>query len=316
MVITSSLEGTHVKNRLIAVIITLGAVFGLAACGGSDPAPAGTNSGSSERPNIVASTSMWGAVASAIAGDHASVKAIIDNPNQDPHDYEATAQDKLAFDKASVVLVNGGGYDDWATTTAKSVNASDKLMDAVQVAKLPGTGTEGFNEHLWYSLTGVKSVAAELSARLSKLDAAHASDYAANLKTFTGELDKLIARGAAIGKAHSTSGYVSTEPVAVHLLDDMGLKDQTPEAFTEQSEGDAGVSVAVLNQTLTLVKSGKLGFLAVNPQTEDATSKQLIAAAEQAKTPTVEVYETLPEGVTSYQGFISSQLDAIQKALG
>ncbi len=297
---------------LISLLLAALTLLTVAGCGAS-PKSADPNSA---KPSIVTSTSMWAAVATAIAGDHAAVKAIIANPNQDPHDYEATAQDKLAFDQASVILVNGGGYDDWATTVATSLDADSKLLDAVKVANLPGTGTPDFNEHIWYSLPAVKAVATQLSSTLSTADPDHAGDYATNLTAFTKALDGLQTKAKQVGADHRGASYVSTEPVAVHLFSEMGLTDQTPEAFTEQSESDAGPSVAVLNQTLTLVRSGKLSFLAVNPQTEDGTSKQLITAATQAKTPTVEVYETLPESAGSYVGFMTTQLDAIARALG
>ena len=51
----------------------------------------------SDKPVIVASTNVWGSVARAVGGDQAEVKSVITKPTQDPHDYEATAQDKLAW---------------------------------------------------------------------------------------------------------------------------------------------------------------------------------------------------------------------------
>lgn len=90
----------------------------------------------SDKPVIVASTNVWGSVAQAVGGDQAEVKSVITKPTQDPHDYEATAQDKLAFSKASIAIVNGGGYDDWATTLAKSSDSKPTLIDAVTASGL------------------------------------------------------------------------------------------------------------------------------------------------------------------------------------
>src|ERR1044072_3237915 len=43
--------------------------------------------------SIVASTNVYGDMAAAIAGEGAKVTSFITNPAQDPHEYEASAQD-------------------------------------------------------------------------------------------------------------------------------------------------------------------------------------------------------------------------------
>ena len=111
-------------------------------------------------------------------------------PTQDPHDYEATAQDKLAFSKASIAIVNGGGYDDWATTLAKSSDSKPTLIDAVTASGLKTTDDadheehsdhdadhEGhhhhhgeFNEHVFYSIDTALKVSKVIETQLSKAD--------------------------------------------------------------------------------------------------------------------------------------------------
>ena len=43
------------------------------------------------------------------------VDSLIDAPSQDPHDFQADARDRLAVSRARLVVVNGGGYDDFLT---------------------------------------------------------------------------------------------------------------------------------------------------------------------------------------------------------
>lgn len=292
-------------RRLISAL-TIALLALTAACSTS------TDKTESTTPTVVTSTSMWAAVARQIAGDHAEVSAVIDNPQQDPHDYEASAQDKLAFSKATVTVVNGGGYDDWAV----SIAAKDTtLINAVEVSGLKGAGQEGFNEHVWYSLPAALQVATRVSEALAKADPEHSSDYTANLATFTTTIEQLETRAKQIGTKNAGAGIVSTEPVAVHLLETAGLTDATPRAFVEQSESDAGPSVSAINQTVTAIGSGKVRALAVNPQTSDPVSDKLIAAAKKATVPTLEVYEVLPDATMSYTDFISSSLDSLDKAL-
>src|SRR5690242_16756910 len=58
---------------------------------------------------VVASTDVWGSVASAVAGRHATVKSIETGPAADPHSFEATPVDVAAITDASLVIYNGGG---------------------------------------------------------------------------------------------------------------------------------------------------------------------------------------------------------------
>ena len=62
---------------------------------------------------IVASTNVWGSVANLVAGKNATVSALVYNSNQDPHSFEASARDQLAINDADIVIMNGGGYDDF-----------------------------------------------------------------------------------------------------------------------------------------------------------------------------------------------------------
>jgi zinc/manganese transport system substrate-binding protein len=293
-------------RRLIALLTV--ALLALTAACSTNP----TSGSSGGRPSVVASTSVWAAVARQVAGDHADVSAILDSPQQDPHDYEANAQDKLAFSRATVTLVNGGGYDGWATKLASS---SSTVVNAVQVSGLPGAGEDGFNEHVWYSPTAAVQVATRVADALEKADPDNAAAYRQNLTTFTSRVTALEGRAKQIAAKDTGVGIVSTEPVGAHLFDWVGVKDVTPQAYVTGSESDAGPSVAAINQTEDLITSGKVRALAINPQTSDPVSDKLVAAARSAKVPTFEVYEILPDATMSYTDFIGAALTSLSKAL-
>src|SRR5699024_4706703 len=93
------------KHALAAAIAAPAVVLALAGCQST------TASEQSDGISIVASTNVYGDIAEAIAGDAAEVTSIIDSSAQDPHSYEASAQDRLAVSKADIVIENGGGYD-------------------------------------------------------------------------------------------------------------------------------------------------------------------------------------------------------------
>lgn len=95
-------------NRIIAAIaLPLAATVTLALAGCTTGAVPPEN----DRLSIVASTDVYASIASAVVGDLADVAAIINDPAQDPHSYEASARDRLALTEADVVISNGGGYD-------------------------------------------------------------------------------------------------------------------------------------------------------------------------------------------------------------
>src|SRR5690349_161187 len=101
---------------LTGVLILLAA----AGCGST---AAGTQR-SGVRLEVVAAENFWGSIATQLAGSHGAVESVVDNPETDPHDYSPTAADARAMASADVAIVNGIGYDPWAS----------RLIDANPVA--------------------------------------------------------------------------------------------------------------------------------------------------------------------------------------
>src|SRR5947209_4855343 len=101
-------RSTRTAAALLAGATAL--TLGLSACGGSSTS--GALQPGAKIP-LVASTNVWGSVLRAVGGDEVQVKALIDQPGADPHDYEAKPADGQAISAAKLVLYNGGGYDDF-----------------------------------------------------------------------------------------------------------------------------------------------------------------------------------------------------------
>lgn len=301
----------------------------------------------SDKPTIYASTNVWGSVAKAVGGDKVDVIVAVDDPTQDPHDYQATAQDKLNISKSNVVLMNGGGYDDWTISLAKSVENKPTVINAVDLSGLkPVEKVDNahqhehghhhnhdhkhdhdhkhehahghqhqhhhhgdFNEHVFFSLDTAKKVAEAVANQLSTNDPANRAMYAQNASDFMQKIDGLKTKAQAIGKDKKLTAF-ATEAVTSYLLADLGITDVTPKGYVEQSETDAGVSVKVLNDSKKILENKQVSVLIVNAQTEDATSKQLVEIANAKQIPVVQVYETFPQGVDNYISFIEKTLDS------
>src|SRR5947208_10499189 len=65
--------------------------------------------------HVVAAENFWGSIAAQLGGDRVHVTSVISNPAADPHDYEPTARDARTFAGAQMAIVNGVGYDPWAS---------------------------------------------------------------------------------------------------------------------------------------------------------------------------------------------------------
>ncbi|MEY2849139.1 MAG: hypothetical protein RI885_1806 [Actinomycetota bacterium] len=294
---------------------------------------------------IVASTDVYGDIAEQIVGDLAEVTSIITSAAQDPHSYEASAQDQLALSRADLVIENGAGYDSFIetliadNTTAEVLSASETsglLEESGEHSEEPGEHSdeegdqaqgvdehageeqdhiEGFNEHVWYSFHGVERIAAAIADDVSAIDEANAATYRQNYETFAAKLEVLHDRVHDLEPSTTGLSVAITEPVPLYLVSDAGLVNATPEAFSEAIEEGTDVSPAVLKETLGLFGTGDIAFLAYNDQTAGPETEQVRDAAEAAGVPVVDFTETLPEG-EDYLGWMTANVDAIESALG
>lgn len=281
----------------------------LTACGG----PVRTGSGTIP---VVASTNVYGAIAKAVGGDRVSVTSIIADPSADPHSHEATPAEAAKVAAARLVVVNGGGYDDFMPRLVESSGGRPAVLDAVGVSGLAPAGTSELNEHVWYDLTAVQKIASRLADDLGAADPAHAAEFTAKANAFNERIGGLLARAMAIGTAHPGARVAVTEPVPGYLLAAAGLTDATPKEFSAAVEEDTDPPAAVVAQTLALFGGpDPVRALAVNAQTRTPTTDQVRQAATAAGVPVVEVTETLPPGATGYVEWMGGQIDALARAL-
>ncbi|MBA0127846.1 zinc ABC transporter substrate-binding protein [Haloechinothrix sp. YIM 98757] len=321
-------------GRVRATAVTVSVVALAAAACGTDEG--GAASGGDTVP-VAASTDVWGSVLDAVGGEHVEVTSIITDPALDLHSYESTPEDGLIIAESSLVLYNGGGYDYFAE---QFVEQEDGLV-AVDALELSGhapdedgdehedegeheEGDEGehghhhdlrVNEHVFYDLETVRTVAGTVADELGKLRPENRKEFAENAAAFGTELDELAGQAEKLGEAHPDLTVLATEPVAEYLLELAGAEDITPTEFTDAIETQSDVSAAVQDEVLTALESGDVDVVINNPQTESPVTRQLVTEAESAGIPVVDMTETLPDGVSGYAEWISNQLDTLATAV-
>ncbi|MDQ0633382.1 zinc/manganese transport system substrate-binding protein [Arthrobacter pascens] len=291
--------------------------------------PSASSSGG--KVHVVASTNVYGDIAHAIGGDKVNVDALITKSSQDPHSYEATAQDRLTVSKANVVIENGGGYDDFMHKIAGDSNiAPDNIITAVDVSGLapaadaepsatasaPAAGHDHaeFNEHIWYSMDAMNKLADALAAKLGELEPGSAATFTSNAATFKAGMEGLTAKLATLKASATGSPVAITEPVPLYMLQAAGLENKTPEEYSAAIEEGTDVPPSVLKAATDIAGSKDTRFLAYNTQTEGPQTEALKKAAEAAGVPVIDFSETLPEGKT-YLQWMTDNVDNISKAL-
>ncbi len=274
---------------------------------------------------VVASTNVWGSVAEAVAGDMATVESIIADPSADPHSYEASPGDAATVAEASLVVYNGGGYDEFIedilaseAQDVPSVNAFDLLEEGghahEEEAGTAGTNTEEatteehseedghehgeVNEHVWYNVEVAAATAESIAEKLGQLDPDNAEQYTANAEAFHDDVHGITDVTAAIAADHPAAPVAQTEPIAHYLIEGSELDDLTPEDFKNAIEEGNDPSAASIAATRDLFTSNSVQVLVYNVQTQDAVTQDVRATAEAAGVAVVEVTETLPEGMT------------------
>ncbi|MFT3862301.1 metal ABC transporter solute-binding protein, Zn/Mn family [Micropruina sp.] len=297
------------------------AAFALASCsspaGTTSPTASGSPSASTSAApiEVVASTNVWGDIAAKVGGDKVSVTSIIDDPDKDPHEYEASAQNQLALSKAKVVIENGGGYDDFVDTMlASAKNTSATVLNAVTISGKKAAAGDELNEHVWYDFPTVQKVIDQIQTTYAGIDPASADTFANNAKQLKGSIDGLIKKQGDLKATYNGQPVAITEPVPLYMLEAIGLKNKTPEAFSEAIEEDSDVAPAVLQATLKLFSGHAVKLLAYNEQTTGPQTEAVLKAAKDNNIPVVGVTETLPSG-EDYVSWMTKNLDAIGAAL-
>ncbi|UGT59618.1 metal ABC transporter solute-binding protein, Zn/Mn family [Nocardia asteroides] len=285
--------------RTAGLAVGVATAFALTACGSSDD---------SGKPSVVASTDVWGSVAAAVAGPDAEVESLITDPSADPHSHESSAGETAELAEADLVVFNGGGYDEFVEQALKGRDTPS--VDAYSVR----TDRSEENEHVWYDVTTVATVAEQIAAELGRIDAEHAQGYTDRAAEFTGKLAGIAAVTDRIAAQRPDTPVLQTEPLAYYLLRAAKVRDLTPAEFQEAIEQETDPAPAAVAATRDLLTGKQVRVLVYNVQTEDRITEDLRGLAQQNSIPVLEVTETLPDGV-DYIAWQTANAEALAAAV-
>jgi zinc/manganese transport system substrate-binding protein len=280
------------RRPLVKTALTLGVTliaFSAAACGSA------ATPDESGPPTVVATTDVWGSIASAVAGDHATVHSILTSAAADPHSYEASASDAAAITDATLVVYNGGHYDQWADDILLAHQGVTTVNAYSLTPNQPGG--QPANEHVFYDLATAKAVATSIADHLATDDPTNAGAYRQNAAAFGKQADAIAESERGIGRRHPGAAVVATEPVAHCLLANAGIADRTPSSFASAVEEGDDPAPADVAAVLDLITGHQVSAVVLNKQTEGPVTSQIRNAADKAGVPIVTVAETLQDGL-------------------
>jgi zinc/manganese transport system substrate-binding protein len=299
-----------------------------------NPTPTLTREGDMGKIKVVTSTNVWASVVEIVGGEWVEVTAIIDDPMQDPHSYEASARDQLAVSEADLVIANGGGYDDFLTQLVEASEGERiflKLVEGEHIhAGEAGTGDahaeeghgeehghdhEHGNEHIWYELEMVAKAADMIRESIVELRPESASAITEKYDFFIAELANLEIRIEAVRERIQGTGFLATEGVGNLLLEDAGFVNQTPEALADAVEEETEVPASALKRAQDLLRNGIVSLMVVNQQVSDQVSEQLETLAVSEGVPVLKLSELITEPNQDYLDWMASILDQLQEAV-
>jgi zinc/manganese transport system substrate-binding protein len=263
--------------------------------------------------NAIGAENEYANVLAQIGGVYVHVSSILNNPNTDPHTYEASPSVAEEVSAASLIVQNGVGYDHFMDTIeSASPNFSRKVIVVQNLLGLPASTP---NPHLWYAPTTMPKVAQAIAADLSALQPAHASYFHAQLAKFNSSLTPWLDAIATFKATYPGIRVATTEPVADYLLQAMGADNLTP--FTFQADVMNGVDPAPQDISLEngFFTGHQVKVFCYNQQVVDTLTSSIRRNAEKAGVPVVGVYETMPTPGYDYQTWMLAEVQAIQKAV-
>jgi zinc/manganese transport system substrate-binding protein len=263
--------------------------------------------------HVVAAENFWGSIASQLGGAKVSVRSIIVNPDTDPHSYEPAAADGIALAKSQMAVVNGIGYDRWASQLIEANPSSSRVV--LNVGDLLGL-RDGDNSHQWYSPSAVRRVIDQIVADYKRLDPKDGSYFARQRTAFetTGlaQYNRLIAQIRA-RYAGVPVGY--SESIFQPLGQALGLRLLTPYSFAKAIAEGTDVSASDKQTVDSQAQQHLIKLWIYNSQNATPDVQRVNQLARAAHIPITTITETLSPVSASFEQWQVAELQNLEQAL-
>ncbi|MFC6239033.1 metal ABC transporter substrate-binding protein [Longivirga aurantiaca] len=284
-------------RRPLRALALLPVVALLAACGSSGAA---SNGAADPTVSVVAGFYPLQWAAEVVGGDRVSVTSLT-SPGAEPHDLELTPQQVAAVTDAGLVLYVAEFQPALDDAIAQSPEAAVDVaagLETLAPEEHAGEDHEGekeasYDPHVWLDPTNMAAIVATVAQRLSSLDPAGASTYAANaaaLEDRLTALDEQWRTGTAtctsrdLVVSHEAFGYLAKR----YGFEQVGISGLAP---------DTEPSPAKIAEVADFVRANEVRTVYYETLVDPKVA-QTVADETGAKTAVLDPLEGLAEGST------------------
>jgi zinc/manganese transport system substrate-binding protein len=219
---------------------------------------------------VVASFSILSDMVAEVGGDRVAVTTLV-GPDGDAHVYQPTPADARMIAGASLVVVNGLGFEGWLDRLIEASEYKGSVVTATAGVTGLEMAEEGHDEHAegeahaedeaaddhggtdphaWQSLANARLYVANIEAGLVAADPEGAAIYAANAVAYLAEIDaveaEVVAAIAALPEARRS--VVTSHDAFGYFAAAYGLTFHAPEGVSTESEASAADVAALITQ--------------------------------------------------------------------
>lgn len=192
-----------------------------------------------EKITVVASFYPLYEFASRVGGDRAEVSSLVP-VGIEPHDWEPTPQDRLRVQSASMLVINGAGFESWASGMGARVivNTSEGIdLEHEEEIEEDGHGHEGgVNPHIWLDPVLAKHQVEKIHDAMVNADPVNADYYNENAGRFAAELDQLDAFVDLELSDCEKSDFIAFHDAFVHFAERYGLTQHSIHGVSPDGE--------------------------------------------------------------------------------
>lgn len=164
----------------------------------------GNHTHGADKVPVTASFSILGDLVKVVGGDRVTVTTLV-GPNEDAHVFEAKPSDAKTLLASKLWVVNGLGFEPWATKLAKSAGYKGESVVASKGVKgraMPADDARGkghghghgeADPHAWQNPNNMVLYVRNIAAGLAKVDPSGAATYQANAEAYVKELQTVDA---------------------------------------------------------------------------------------------------------------------------
>ncbi len=264
------------KRILLAGVIAVVAILGIPSLAHA-----------AERIKVVTSFSIIGDLVRAVGGERVAVTTLI-GPDADAHVFQPTPADSKSLLDASLIVINGLGFEGWADRLVKASGYKGARLVASKGLKALAAdddhahdskggkdhGHGRYDPHAWQDVANVKIYVANIRDALIAADAAGRAHYEAAAASYLKQLDALDAEikaaFAAIPKERRK--IITHHDAFAYYGDAYGVTFLAPQGVTGEAEPSAGALAQLIRQ----IKREKIKAVFVENLSNDKLVDRLV----------------------------------------